>query len=77
MPDDTATICARLDALEARLERILAGIRASVETMETRLEQRVGEVRTKQEEDLVLLKALSCQLRGRVERADRRLARGG
>lgn len=45
--------------------------------LERRLDQRLAELRVRQEEEIMLLKALSCQLRSRVERVERRTARSG
>lgn len=65
-PEWLARIDARMEALQARLD-----------ALDRRLEQRLGELRLKQEEELMLVKAMSCQLRGRVERVERRAARTG
>jgi len=70
-------LCARLLAFEERLITHLADLRTRIDALDRRVDQRVAEVRAKQEEDLILLKAMSCQLRGRVERAERRAVRGG
>ncbi len=48
-----------------------------LERLERRLDQRLAELRVRQEEEIMLLKALSCQLRSRVERVERRTARSG
>jgi hypothetical protein len=56
---------AQFEALHLRLD-----------AQDRRLEQRLAEIRVKQEEDLMLVKAMSCQLRGRVERVERRNVRG-
>jgi hypothetical protein len=63
---------ASISCLEAQFE----AIHLRLDAMDRRLEQRLGEIRVKQEEDLMLLKAMSCQLRGRVERVERRHSRG-
>jgi len=65
-----------LSALERRLGERFDAVQRQVESLERRVDQRVMELRAKQEEDLMLVKALSCQLRGRVERVERRGARG-
>jgi len=65
-----------LSALEHRLGERFDAVQRQVESLERRVDQRVMELRAKQEEDLMLVKALSCQLRGRVERVERRGARG-
>ncbi len=64
-PALAATLAAHFDALHRRLD-----------AMERRIDLRLAEVKAKQDEDLILLKAMSCQLRGRVERMERRSARG-
>jgi hypothetical protein len=64
-------------ALATRLDAHFEAIHRRLDALDRRLEQRLGEIRVKQEEDLMLLKAMSCQLRGRVERVERRAARGG
>lgn len=63
--------------LAATLEREFEALHRRLDAMDRRLDQRVAEIRAKQEEDLMLLKAVSCQLRGRVERAERRGSRPG
>jgi hypothetical protein len=63
------------DRLAAAIEREFAMLHRRLDVLDRRLEQRFGEVRIKQEEDLMLVKAMSCQLRGRVERAERRGSR--
>jgi len=63
--------------LAATLEREFEALHRRLDAMDRRLDQRVAEIRAKQEEDLMLLKAVSCQLRGRVERAERRGSRTG
>ena len=60
-----------------RLDAHFEALHQRLDSLDRRLDQRLGEVRAKQEEDLMLLKAMSCQLRGRVERVERRSARGG
>lgn len=60
-----AAFVAQFEALHARLD-----------ALDRRFEQRIAELRLKQDEDLMLLKAMSCQLRGRVGRAERRPGRG-
>jgi hypothetical protein len=62
----TATPC-----LDAQFE----AIHLRLDALDRRLEQRTAEIRVKQEEELMLVKAMSCQLRGRVERVDRRHSR--
>ncbi len=52
-------------------------LQRQAEALERRVDHRLTELRAKQEEDLMLVKALSCQVRGRVERVERRGARGG
>ena len=64
-------------AMAARLDAHFEAIHLRLDALDRRLEQRLAEIRVKQEEDLMLLKAMSCQLRGRVERVERRTARGG
>ena len=65
------------EALARRLDAHFEALHQRLDALDRRLEQRLTEVRAKQEEDLMLLKAMSCQLRGRVERAERRVSRGG
>lgn len=65
-----------LDRLEQRLGERFEALNQRMDTMERRAEQRFAEIRVKQEEDIQLLKAVSCQLRGRVERVERRAGRG-
>ncbi|MEZ5289050.1 MAG: hypothetical protein R2712_30460 [Vicinamibacterales bacterium] len=65
-------------SLSAALQRIgaeLADLGARLDRLDRRLEQRLAELRAKQDEDLMLVKALACQLRGRVERVERRTGR--
>ena len=59
------------------VDRQIAMLTSRLDALERRLDQRFGEIRAKQEEELMLIKAMSCQLRGRVERADRRGSRPG
>lgn len=59
----------------ARLAEQVAQLQQRLDAVDRRVDQRLAELRAKQEEDLMLLKALSCQLRGRVDRADRRPGR--
>lgn len=65
-----------LSALERRLGERFDAVQRQIDALDRRVEHRVAEVRAKQEEDLMLVKAMSCQLRGRVERAERRGPRG-
>jgi predicted metal-dependent peptidase len=58
-----------------RLAEQVAQLQQRLDAVDRRVDQRLAELRAKQEEDLMLLKALSCQLRGRVDRADRRPGR--
>ena len=58
-------------------DREIESVHRRLDALDRRLEQRLAEIRVKQEEELMLIKALSCQLRGRVERADRRGSRAG
>ena len=66
-----------LAALERRLGDRFDAVQRQIDALDRRVEHRLAEVRAKQEEDLMLAKAMSCQLRGRVERAERRASRGG
>jgi hypothetical protein len=50
-------------------------LRDRVDALDRRIEQRLAEIRARQDEEIMLLKALSCQLRSRVERVERRAAR--
>jgi hypothetical protein len=61
----------------ARLAEQMTQLQQRLDAVDRRVDQRLAELRAKQEEDLMLLKALSCQLRGRVDRADRRSGRSG
>jgi hypothetical protein len=65
------------DGLAAAIEHGFEVLHRRLDALDRRLEQRFAEVRAKQEEDLMLIKAMSCQLRGRVERAERRGLRAG
>lgn len=65
-----------LSALERRLAERFDAVQRQIDALDRRIDHRMAEVRAKQEEDLMLLKAMSCQLRGRVERVERRAARG-
>ena len=65
-----------LDRMEQRLGERFEALHQRMEAMERRADQRFAEIRVKQEEDIQLLKAMSCQLRGRVERVERRAGRG-
>jgi hypothetical protein len=65
-----------LDGLEQRLGERFEALHRRMEAMERKADQRFAEIRVKQEEDIQLLKAMSCQLRGRVERVERRAGRG-
>ena len=60
------------DVLARRLEAQFEALHQRLDAMDRRLDQRLAEVRGKQEEELMLIKAMSCQMRGRVERTDRR-----
>ena len=62
---------------EPNEKREVEALHGRLDALERRLDQRFGEIRAKQEEELMLIKAMSCQLRGRVERADRRGSRTG
>jgi hypothetical protein len=62
--------------IASRLEAQFDALHRRLDAMDRRIDQRLAEVRAKQDEDLILLKAMSCQLRGRVERMERRSARG-
>jgi hypothetical protein len=59
-------------AVEAHFE----ALHARLDALDRRVELRLAEIRVKQDEDLMLLKAMSCQLRGRVGRTERRNGRG-
>lgn len=72
-----ADLLDRLEALEQGLSTQLADLRRQLDGLDRRVDQRAAELRAKQDEELMLVKALSCQLRGRVERVERRGARGG
>ena len=50
-------------------------LRQRLDALDRRLDTRLAEIRARQEEEIMLLKALSCQLRSRVERVERRAAR--
>ena len=65
------------DTLTTAIERQFEALHRRLDALDRRLDHRFGEVRVKQEEELMLLKAMSCQLRGRVERAERRGSRAG
>jgi arginine/ornithine N-succinyltransferase beta subunit len=65
-----------MDRMEQRLGERFEALHQRMEAMERRADQRFAEIRVKQEEDIQLLKAMSCQLRGRVERVERRAGRG-
>jgi ABC-type Zn uptake system ZnuABC Zn-binding protein ZnuA len=60
----------------SRLDAQFEALQARLEALDRRIEQRLAEIRLKQDEDLMLLKAMSCQLRGRVGRVERRNGRG-
>jgi hypothetical protein len=64
------------DALIVRLDAHFDALHRRLDALDRRIEQRMAELRIKQEEDLMLVKAMSCQLRGRVERVERRGGRG-
>lgn len=77
-PQGTSQAAPVLDeALARRLDAHFEALHQRLDALDRRLDQRITEVRAKQEEDLMLLKAMSCQLRGRVERAERRGSRAG
>lgn len=61
--------------LHQQLADQFQGLSDRLEGLERRIEQRLAEIKCRQDEDLLLLKALSCQIRGRAERADRSLRR--
>lgn len=61
----------------AGLDAQFEAIHLRLDALDRRIEQRLAEIRVKQEEDLMLVKAMSCQLRGRVGRVERRQARSG
>jgi hypothetical protein len=63
----------RLTVIEQQFEVV----NRRLDALDRRIDHRFAEVRVKQEEELMLIKAMSCQLRGRVERADRRGSRAG
>ena len=65
------------DRLALAFEREFEAVHRRLDALDRRLDQRLAEIRTKQEEELMLIKAMSCQLRGRAERADRRGSRAG
>jgi hypothetical protein len=65
-----------IDRLEQRLSECFEALHQRMEVLDRRADQRFTEIRAKQEEDIMLLKAMSCQLRGRVERVERRAGRG-
>jgi hypothetical protein len=71
------TETAATGGLAPAMEREIEALHRRIEALDRRLDQRLGEIRAKQEEELMLIKAMSCQLRGRVERADRRGSRVG
>ncbi|MCC7031920.1 MAG: hypothetical protein IT179_03695 [Acidobacteria bacterium] len=73
----TTDLADQLSALEERLMERFDALQRQAEALERRVDHRLTELRAKQEEDLMLVKALSCQVRGRVERVERRGARGG
>lgn len=64
-PPATHSVAAQFEALHARLD-----------ALDRRIELRLAEIRVKQDEDLMLLKAMSCQLRGRIGRVERKNGRG-
>jgi hypothetical protein len=64
------------EALEQRLGARFEALHQRIDTLNRRADQHHAELRAKQDEDIMLLKAMSCQLRGRVERVERRAARG-
>ncbi|HQZ39610.1 MAG: hypothetical protein IT180_05370 [Acidobacteria bacterium] len=76
-PAGSAGLAQRLLAMEERLSAQLTELRARLDALDRRFDQRCAEIRSKQDEDLMLLKAMSCQLRGRVERVERRAGRSG
>lgn len=72
MTDAGASAATLASLVEAQFE----ALHARLDALDRRIEQRIAELRLKQEEDLMLLKAMSCQLRGRVGRVERRPGRG-
>lgn len=74
---DGADLRACLLALEHRLGAQLDQLQTALQVLERRVDLRLTELRAKQEEDLTLVKAMSCQLRGRVGRVERRAGRTG
>jgi hypothetical protein len=66
----------QVSALERRLGERFDAVQRQIDALDRRVDHRLAEVRAKQEEDLMLVKAMSCQLRGRVERVERRASRG-
>ena len=62
--------------LGSRVEAQFEALHARLDALDRRFEQRLAEIRLKQDEDLMLLKAMSCQLRGRAGSAERRNGRG-
>jgi hypothetical protein len=72
---DAADLADYLSALERRLGDRFDAVQRQIDALDRRVEHRLAEVRAKQEEDLMLVKAMSCQLRGRVERVERRASR--
>lgn len=73
---DIADLAECLSALERRLGERFDAVQRQIDGLERRIDHRLMELRAKQEEDLMLVKAMSCQLRGRVERVERRATRG-
>lgn len=68
----TETAVTEEQAAARRPQDIALAILDRIDQLERRLEQRLADLRARQEEDLMLVKALSCQLRERVARAERR-----
>ena len=64
------------EALEQRLGARFDALNQRLNSLTRQADQHHAEIRAKQEEDIMLLKAMSCQLRGRVERVERRAVRG-
>jgi hypothetical protein len=72
----TDDLLAQLAGLEERLCERFDQVQRRFDALDWRLDHKLAEIRAKQDEDIMLLKAMSCQLRGRVERIERRTTRG-